>query len=130
MAIKDFLADTWIYKDREDAQVHLMQVISWAQRSRLEPLVKLARSLKAHMEGIMGYYQNYTTSAAIEALNGKLQLAKRLARGYRNFENFRAIAYLISRQPPAELSIVNTTSAKLPTFFQKEPHENALDGKR
>jgi len=102
LAIKDFLAETWIYQDRADAEEHLKRVISWAQRSRLEPFVKLARSLKEHMAGIMGYYQNYTTSAAIEALNGKLQLAKRHARGYRNFENFRAIAYLIAGNLPLE----------------------------
>jgi transposase len=48
------------------------------------------------MEGILGYYRNYTTSAAIEAINGLLQLARRRARGYRRFENFRAIAYWIA----------------------------------
>lgn len=59
----------------------------------MEPFVKLARSLRKHMEGILGYYRHYTTSAAIEAVNGLLQLARRRARGYRRFENFRAIAY-------------------------------------
>ncbi len=48
------------------------------------------------MAGILGYYGNYTTSAAIEAVNGLLQLARRRARGYRRFENFRAIAYWIA----------------------------------
>ena len=37
-----------------------------------------------------------TTSAAIEAINGLLQLAWRRARGYRRFENFRAMAYWIA----------------------------------
>lgn len=44
----------------------------------------------------MGYYKNYTTSAAIEAIDGLLQRARRRARGYRRFENFRAIAYWIA----------------------------------
>jgi len=44
----------------------------------------------------MGYYQNYTISAAIEAINGLLQLARRRARGYWRFENVRAIAYWIA----------------------------------
>ena len=96
LAIKDFLAELWGYQTREEAQEHLKRVISWASRSRLESFKKLARSLKEHQEGILGYYQNCTTSAAIEALNGKLQLAKRMARGYRNFSNFQAIAYLIA----------------------------------
>ncbi|MEO0330981.1 MAG: ISL3 family transposase [Bacteroidota bacterium] len=100
MAIRDFLKDTWHYRDRKDAEDHLNSVISWASRSQLTPFKKLAKSLRNNFEGIMGYYQNYTTSAAIEALNGKLQLAKRQARGYRNFMNFQAIAYLIAGDLP------------------------------
>lgn len=96
LALRDFLADTWHYAERDAAEEHLKEVCAWCQRSRLEPMVKLGRTLRRHWEGILGYYQNYTTSAAIEAINGLLQLAKRRARGYRRFENFRAIAYWIA----------------------------------
>jgi transposase len=48
------------------------------------------------MDGILGYFNNYTTSAAIEAVNGLLQLARRRARGYRTFRNFQAMAYWIA----------------------------------
>lgn len=92
-ALRDYLADTWQYDNAEAAAEHLKGVLAWCQRSRLEPMVKLGRSLKRHWDGILGYYQNYTTSAAIEAINGTLQLAKRRARGYRVFANFQAIAY-------------------------------------
>ena len=97
MALRDFLADTWNYADIEGARQHLKEVMNGCSRSRLEPMVKLGRSLKAHLEGILGYFKNYTTSAAIEAINGLLQLARRRARGYRNFANFQAIAYARSR---------------------------------
>lgn len=96
MAIRDYLSDTWNYAEVEDAHEHLKAVISWCSRSRMEPFVKLARSLRAHLTGILGYFKNYTTSAAIEAINGHLQLARRRARGYRNFANFQAIAYWIA----------------------------------
>lgn len=92
-ALRDFLAEAWHYDSRDAAQEHLKEVLSWCQRSRLEPMVKFGRTLRRHWDGILGYYQNYTTSAAIEAINGLLQLAKRRARGYRRFENFQAIAY-------------------------------------
>ena len=42
----------------------------------------------------MGFFQSGITNAAIEAINGKIQLAKRMARGFRNFAYFRAVAYL------------------------------------
>jgi transposase len=95
-AIRDFLADLWHYDTREAAASHLKEVLGWCQRSRLAPMVKLGQTLRRHRQGILGYYQNYTTSSAIEAINGLLQLAKRRARGYRRFENFRAIAYWIA----------------------------------
>jgi transposase len=96
LSIRDFLADTWNYQDEDDARDHLKAVASWCTRSRMKPFVALGRSLKRHFEGILGYFKNYTTSAAIKAVNGLLQLARRRARGYRRFENFRAIAYWIA----------------------------------
>jgi transposase len=37
--------------------------------------------------------KNWTMSAAIEVVNGRLPFARKRARGYRSFDNFRAIAY-------------------------------------
>lgn len=96
LSIRDFLADTWNYRDESDAREHLKAVMKWCSRSRISHFVALGRSLRRHLEGILGYFRNYTTSAAIEAVNGLLQLARRRARGYRRFENFRAIAYWIA----------------------------------
>jgi transposase len=66
----------------------------WASSSRLEPFQKLAKSIRAHKEGILAYFDSGITSAAIEAINGKIQLAKRIARGFRSFRYLRACAYL------------------------------------
>jgi len=96
LSIREFLADLWNYQRREDAEKHLESVMSWCRRSRLQPFKKLAKTLKSHKEGILGYFNNYTTSAAIEAVNGLLQLARRRARGYRTFRNFQAMAYWIA----------------------------------
>lgn len=93
LALKEMLAETWEYRWRKHAEEHLKSWCSWASRSRLEPFKKLSRTVKNHWEGILGFYPNRTTSAAIEAINGVLQTARRRARGYRNFENFKAIAY-------------------------------------
>ena len=66
----------------------------WACRCRLTPFQKLAQTIKRHWDGILGYFKSGITSAAIEAINGKIQLAKRMARGFRNFAFFRAVSYL------------------------------------
>ena len=65
-----------------------------AGRSQLEPFRKLAKTVRNHWDGIIGYFQSGLTNAAIEAVNGNIQLAKRLARGFRNFTYFQAMAYL------------------------------------
>jgi transposase len=93
LSIREFLADLWNYQLREDAEQHLESVLSWCSRSRMQPFVKLGKTLRRHMDGILGCSNNYTTSAAIEVTNGLLQLARRRARGYRTFRNFQAMAY-------------------------------------
>ena len=76
---------------------------SWACRCKLEPFQKLAQTIKRHWDGILGYFKSGITSAAIEAINGKIQLAKRMARGFRNFEFFRAVSYLKAARLSFEL---------------------------
>jgi transposase len=68
--------------------------LGWADRSRLAPFRKLSRTLKDHFHGILAYLDTRLTNAAIEAVNGILQMAKRIARGFRNFHYFRISAYL------------------------------------
>ena len=78
----------------EVAKSGLKQWISWASRSRLEPFKRLANTLKTHWDGVVAGMLQARTNAYVEAMNGLLQQAKRAARGFRNTENFIAIAYL------------------------------------
>jgi len=68
--------------------------LGWADRSRLKPFRKLSRILKDHFHGILAYLETRLTNAAIEGVNSLLQMAKRMARGFRNFHYFRLAAYL------------------------------------
>jgi transposase len=68
--------------------------LGWADRSRLEPFRKLSRTLKDHFHGILAYLETRLTNAAIEAINGILQMAKRIARGFCGFHYFRLAAHL------------------------------------
>lgn len=68
--------------------------LGWAVRSRLEAFKRVGRTLRKHLHGILGFFESGITSAAIEAMNGKIQLAKRMAKGFRNFTYFRTISYL------------------------------------
>lgn len=65
----------------------------WARRSRLEPMRKVAALLKRHWANIRTYFRHRITNAATEAINAKIQAAKRRACGFRNRERFRTAIY-------------------------------------
>ncbi len=93
IALRESLQDTWEWPGPVSAEFHLKGWCSWAVRSRLAPFQKLAQTIKAHWNGILAFYPNRITSAAIEAINGIIQTARRRARGFRNFLNLQAICY-------------------------------------
>lgn len=107
LALREMLAETWDYTMRYFGEDHLRRWCSWADRSRLEPFKDLSRTIKAHWKGILGFFPDRVTSAAIEAVNGLIQIARRRARGYRNFANLRAIAYWIAGRLDLELPVIN-----------------------
>ena len=65
-----------------------------AKRARLAPFRELAESIQAHWTGVVASMGCTVNNGVIEALNGVIQLAKRTARGFRSFANFRTIALL------------------------------------
>jgi transposase len=93
VTLREYLQEVWQWADAESAEAHLKSWCSWAARSRLAPFQKLVRTIKSHWNGILRFYPNRVTSAAIEAINGIIQTARRRARGFRNFLNLQAICY-------------------------------------
>ncbi len=58
-------------------------------------MIKVAKSIKAHWEGLVAYLETRLSNGPMEAINGIIQTAKRKARGFRNFEYFKTAIYLI-----------------------------------
>jgi len=53
-----------------------------------ETFEKSVETIKRWMSEITGYFEHRTTSGAVEGINNRLKLIKRLGYGFRNFENF------------------------------------------
>ncbi len=68
--------------------------LPWADRSRLAPFRRLSKTIKEHLGGIIAFLQSRITNGTIEAINGLIQLAKRMARGFRSFRYLRIAAFL------------------------------------
>lgn len=92
LALRDALQDVY-EAPREAGPGLLREWCAWAGRSQLEPFRKLVRTIRQYWEGIVSYFNERITQGAIEAINGIIQLAKRRARGFRNFLYLRTIAY-------------------------------------
>jgi len=92
-AIKEHAMCLWHYTSRAWARKAWRAWISWAQRSRLEPVRRVARMVRDHLEGILNAIVLRATNAAAESVNAKIQRVKRMACGFRNRERFRNAIY-------------------------------------
>lgn len=76
--------------DIHDAYGMLMDWSSQTIRQGIKEMTKVATMFKNHMSGVANALVETTSNAMAERLNGKIQLIKANARGYRTFENFRS----------------------------------------
>lgn len=93
-ALRLVYSEAGVSNSEEIARGALRKWLSWARRSRLEPFKRLAATLKAHLGGVVRGMLDGRSNAYVEAMNGLLQQTKTAARGFRNIENFIAMAYL------------------------------------
>lgn len=89
-AIKELFRDFWGYRTKGWARRHFNRWYSWAIRSRLEPVKKVAKMLKRHLDNLLNYFEHSITNATSEGINSRIQTVKSNARGYRSFDGFRA----------------------------------------
>ena len=91
--LKELAMQMWEAPDRAEARAIFEAWYSWAIRSRLEPMKRVARMLKAHLEGVLNALERGVTNARLEAINSVIQWLKKAARGYRNRDRFRTAIY-------------------------------------
>ena len=92
-AIKEFAMTLWGYRHPGWARKGWQRWYSWAIRSRLEPIKKVARMVQSHLTGILTAVVKGITNARAESVNAKIQWLKYTARGFRNRDRFRNAIY-------------------------------------
>ena len=80
-------------RDRTEALATFKGRYSWAIRSRLEPMKRVARMIKAHLDRVLNAIDRGVTNARLEGINSVIQWLKKSARGYRNRDRFRLAIY-------------------------------------
>jgi len=67
---------------------------AWAARSRLQPFVRLGRTIRKHFDGIRAFAEHRVTNARAEGINNKIRLLSHRAYGFHSAEPLKATIYL------------------------------------
>ncbi len=91
--LKVWFNELWTMPTKASAKIFIEQWCRDVELSNIQPFMKFARTIKAHLTGIINYVETNITNAILESINSKIQMAKRRARGFRNTDNFINMIY-------------------------------------
>lgn len=88
-AIKENIRHMWDYRYAANMLKYFKRWYFWATHSRLEPIKKVAKTIKSHIDNIVTYAKHRITNAMAEGINTKIEKVKRMACGFRNRSHYR-----------------------------------------
>jgi len=83
----------WDYRYEANMRKYFKRWYFWASHSRLGPIKKAAKTLKAHLDNIVTYARHRITNALGESINANIEKVKRFACGFRNRAHYRTAIY-------------------------------------
>lgn len=92
--LKETLAKALDYKQPKRAERALREWLSWASRSRLAPFLRVARTIRKHLDGILAYIKDRLTNAIVEGINNRLRMIARRAYGFHSHHSLVAMLFL------------------------------------
>jgi len=92
--LKETFLDIFSYRSPYHARRALHAWLAWAQRSRLQPFVRLARTVRTHLDGILAFIASRLTNARLEGMNNKARLISHRAYGFHSAQPLIAMLYL------------------------------------
>ncbi len=110
LAIREAFQNIYFAETFEEFEKRLKEWYFWATHSRLEPMIKAAKTIKKHWDGIVRWKESQINNGILEGINSIVQAAKRKARGYK-FKHYRTIVYLLT----SDLDFAKLNPACLPT---------------
>ena len=103
--IRQSFQDIYQATTQEEFITYLNKWYYWATHSKLEPIVKAAKTVKRHWDGIVKWHESKINNGILEGLNSVIQAAKSKARGYKTFKNYKIMVYLLTGK--LDFSLVN-----------------------
>jgi len=89
--MKEDLRQVWGWLgDKQAAEWHLTSWIEMARNSGIDMLLKFAKTLEKHLEGILAYFDfDGLSTGPLEGTNNKIKTMQRKAYGYRDMDFFK-----------------------------------------
>lgn len=87
--LKDQLKKIWTYRSEGWAQRAVLQWAALAFDSGLQPLIRFAKGLLRHADGVLNHCRYPIHTGRLEGINNKLKVIKRQAYGFRDHEYFK-----------------------------------------
>ena len=101
--LKEELRILYQLEDPRLAPEHLDAWLAWASRSKLDPFVKLARTIRQHRDGILATIRLGLTNGRLEGLNSRIRLISHRSFGFHSAEPLIALVYLCCARITIEL---------------------------
>jgi len=92
--LKEGLARALDYRQPWRARQALEDWLHLASRSRLRPFQRLARTVRRHLDGILGYVEEQLSNGLVEGINRKIRTVTTRAYGFHSPEALIAMIYL------------------------------------
>jgi transposase len=92
--LKEELRVLYQLDDPTLAPEHLDAWLTWASRSRLEPFIKLARTIRRHHDGILNAIRLGLNNGRLEGLNSRIRLISHRSFGFHSATPLIALVYL------------------------------------
>ena len=87
--LKEDLRQIWSQPNKSTARRVLQDWLARARASGIRMLMQFADTLEEHQEGVLNYYDYPISTGPLEGTNNKIQLMKRQAYGFRDYEFFK-----------------------------------------
>jgi transposase len=94
--LKLALQRLWAFFYPKAAERYLRSWYFWATHSKLTPMIEAAKTIKRHWHGILAFIKSRITNGIVEGINSKIKTALKRAYGFKSFDYYRTIIYLVA----------------------------------
>jgi len=93
--LKEDLREFWKQRSKTSAKKHLFHWIKKAESTKIPMLNKFAKTLRAHMFGLLSYFDHPISTGPLEGTNNKIKTLQKRAYGFRDLDFFKLKIYAL-----------------------------------